>query len=77
MDQLMIDVGDDPVEVGDEVVLIGRQGEAFARVLCAIEMSAEALRSPMSSCRRQRPRWCDMPRIPGRIPSVTHARVTK
>jgi alanine racemase len=26
MDQLMIDVGDAPVEVGDEVVLIGRQG---------------------------------------------------
>ncbi len=26
MDQLMIDCGDDPVEVGDEVVLIGRQG---------------------------------------------------
>ncbi len=26
MDQLMVDVGDDPVEVGDEVVLIGRQG---------------------------------------------------
>src|SRR6185369_12795410 len=28
MDQLMVDVGDDPVEVGDEVVLIGRQGTA-------------------------------------------------
>ncbi len=27
MDQLMVDVGDTPVEVGDEVVLIGRQGE--------------------------------------------------
>jgi alanine racemase len=27
MDQLMIDVGDGPVEVGDEVVLIGRQGD--------------------------------------------------
>ena len=26
MDQLMVDVGDTPVEVGDEVVLIGRQG---------------------------------------------------
>ena len=26
MDQLMIDVGDDPVAVGDEVVLIGEQG---------------------------------------------------
>jgi alanine racemase len=26
MDQLMVDVGDDTVEVGDEVVLIGRQG---------------------------------------------------
>jgi alanine racemase len=28
MDQLMVDCGDDPVHVGDEVVLIGRQGEA-------------------------------------------------
>lgn len=27
MDQLIVDVGPDPVEVGDEVVLIGRQGE--------------------------------------------------
>jgi alanine racemase len=27
MDQLMVDVGDDRVAVGDEVVLIGRQGE--------------------------------------------------
>ncbi len=26
MDQVMVDVGDDPVAVGDEVVLIGRQG---------------------------------------------------
>jgi alanine racemase len=27
MDQLMVDVGDDPVQAGDEVVLIGRQGD--------------------------------------------------
>jgi alanine racemase len=27
MDQLMVDVGDDDIRVGDEVVLIGRQGE--------------------------------------------------
>ena len=27
MDQLMFDCGDVPVEVGDEVVLIGRQGD--------------------------------------------------
>ena len=27
MDQLMVDVGDDPVEAGDEVVLIGAQGD--------------------------------------------------
>jgi len=27
MDQLMIDVGDEPVEVGDEIVLLGRQGD--------------------------------------------------
>ena len=26
MDQLMVDVGDQAVEVGDEVVLLGRQG---------------------------------------------------
>jgi alanine racemase len=28
MDQILLDVGDMPVEVGDEVVLIGRQGDA-------------------------------------------------
>lgn len=28
MDQALIDVGNDPVEVGDEVVLLGRQGES-------------------------------------------------
>jgi alanine racemase len=27
MDQILVDVGDEPVEPGDEVVLIGRQGE--------------------------------------------------
>lgn len=27
MDQALLDIGDDPVEVGDEVVLLGRQGE--------------------------------------------------
>ena len=27
MDQVMVDVGDDPVEVGDEVVLLGGQGD--------------------------------------------------
>ena len=27
MDQLMLDVGDLPVEVGEEVVLLGRQGD--------------------------------------------------
>jgi alanine racemase len=27
MDQIVVDVGDDPVEVGDEVVLLGRQGD--------------------------------------------------
>jgi alanine racemase len=35
MDQLMVDCGDDPVEPGDEVVLMGRQGDA--------EISAEDL----------------------------------
>ena len=28
MDQVMVDCGDDPVEAGDEVVLLGRQGDA-------------------------------------------------
>jgi alanine racemase len=28
MDQIMVDCGDDPVEAGDDVVLIGRQGES-------------------------------------------------
>lgn len=28
MDQIVVDVGDDPVAVGDEVVLLGRQGRA-------------------------------------------------
>jgi alanine racemase len=32
MDQLMVDLATDPVEVGDEVVLIGRQGEAEVTV---------------------------------------------
>ncbi|MBT8213459.1 MAG: alanine racemase [Acidimicrobiia bacterium] len=27
MDQIVVDCGDDPVEIGDEVVLIGRQGD--------------------------------------------------
>lgn len=32
MDQLMVDCGDDPVAVGDEVVLFGRQGDAVLPV---------------------------------------------
>jgi alanine racemase len=28
MDQVVVDVGDDPIEVGDEVVLLGSQGDA-------------------------------------------------
>jgi alanine racemase len=31
MDQLMVDCGDDPVTAGDEVVLIGRQGDEAVR----------------------------------------------
>ncbi len=31
MDQLMVDCGDDPVAVGDEVVLLGRQGDDEVR----------------------------------------------
>jgi len=42
MDQLLVDCGDDPVAVGDEVVLLGRQGdervgaEEWARLLGTI-----------------------------------------
>lgn len=32
MDQLMVDLGDDPVEVGDEVVLLGKQGDVAVSV---------------------------------------------
>ena len=32
MDHLMVDCGDDPVEVGDDVVLFGRQGDSEIRV---------------------------------------------
>lgn len=32
MDHLMVDCGNDPVEVGDDVVLFGKQGEAEIRV---------------------------------------------
>jgi alanine racemase len=28
MDQIMVDCGDDPIEVGDEAILIGRQGDS-------------------------------------------------
>lgn len=28
MDQILVDCGEDPVEVGDEVILIGRQGDS-------------------------------------------------
>jgi alanine racemase len=31
MDQLMVDCGEDPVEPGDEVVLLGRQGDQDIR----------------------------------------------
>lgn len=37
MDQCMIDVGDDQVEIGDEVVLIGRQGE---EEITAVELAS-------------------------------------
>jgi alanine racemase len=37
MDQLMVDCGDDPVGVGDEVVLMGRQGE---REIAAEDLAA-------------------------------------
>ena len=39
MDQLLIDCGDDHVEVGDEVVLLGRQGD---QVITADEWAARA-----------------------------------
>lgn len=39
MDQILVDCGDDPVEPGDEVVLIGRQG---AEVVTAAELAGLA-----------------------------------
>jgi alanine racemase len=39
MDQLLVDCGDDPVEVGDDVVLLGRQGD---EVITADEWAAHA-----------------------------------
>jgi alanine racemase len=27
MDMIMVDVGDEPVEIGDDVVVLGRQGD--------------------------------------------------
>ena len=47
MDQLMVDVGDPPVEVGDEVVLIGRQGD---EEITAAEWAHAMARSPTRSC---------------------------
>ena len=47
MDQLMLDVGDVPVEVGDEVVLIGRQGD---EEITADEWAGRQTRSPTRSC---------------------------
>ena len=35
MDQIVVDLGDDPVEVGDEVVVMGIQGPAAARSIPA------------------------------------------
>src|SRR5205085_297788 len=32
MDQILVDCGDDPIETGDEVVLVGRQGEEAVTV---------------------------------------------
>jgi len=37
MDQLMVDCGDDPISVGDEVILLGRQGD---EVITAAEWAA-------------------------------------
>jgi alanine racemase len=39
MDQLLIDCGEDPPEAGDEVVLLGRQGDD---VITAWELAAHA-----------------------------------
>jgi alanine racemase len=32
MDYIVVDIGNDEIEVGDEVVLIGRQGDEHIRV---------------------------------------------
>jgi len=37
MDQLMVDCGDDPISIGDEVILLGRQGD---EVITAAEWAA-------------------------------------
>lgn len=52
MDQIMVDCGDDPVQVGDEVVLIGQQGDQelkasdWARILGTISYEVVCAISP-------------------------------
>jgi alanine racemase len=58
MDQLMVDLGDDDVEVGAEVVLIGRQGE---EEITATEWAARLHTSPYEIV-------CNIgPRVPRRV----------
>ena len=80
MDQLMVDCGDDPVGVGDEAVLLGRQGSE--------QITAVGLGQPRSA--RSPTRWCagsapafpastrarsrSRPSRPGRPPSEAGAR---
>jgi len=58
MDQLMVDVADDPIEPGEEVVLIGSQGserigvEEWARVMDTIPNEI------LCGIGRRLPRWC-------------------
>ena len=58
MDQLMVDVGDDEVDVGDEVVLLGRQG---GEAVTAVEWAARLGTIPYEIV-------CNIgPRVPRRV----------
>ena len=60
MDQLMVDVGDVPAELGDEVVLIGRQGDeeiTADRVGASGSARSPTRSSPASAPASRAPMW--------------------
>jgi alanine racemase len=60
MDQLMVDCGDDDVAIGDEVVLIGRQGDELIRAEdWAALLGTSATRSSVASARACRGAICE------------------